>query len=148
MDKEAILKKLKFSNSEYNLIVNAPEEYLSILEGAEFDTTPVESMMGKYDFVQVFASSQAEMETLVKSVAKAGKHDCLFWACYPKNTGKQKYDLNRNTVWEALGLAGLRPVTQIAIDETWSALRGRDPELVITRRVTPTHPPGNSPDII
>lgn len=130
MDKEAIFKKIKFGIAENSLIVNAPEEYLSILKGADFDTVPVNSKLGKYGFVQVFASSQAEMEELIKNVAKAGKHDCLFWACYPKGSGKLKYDINRNTVWDALGLAGLRPVSQIAIDEKWSALRGRDPELV------------------
>ena len=130
IDKEAVFKKLKFGISGESLIVNAPEEYLSILAGAEFDTLPEDAKFGKYDFVQVFASSQAEMEELVKSVAKAGKYDCLFWTCYPKGSGKIKYDLNRNTVWEALALAGLRPVSQIAIDEKWSALRGRDPELV------------------
>jgi hypothetical protein len=54
----------------------------------------------------------------------------MFWACYPKGKGKIKYDLNRDSVWPALALAGLCPVSQIAIDETWSALRGRDPELV------------------
>jgi len=130
MDKEAIFKKLKFGIAGESLIVNAPEEYLSILTGAEFDTVPEDAKLGIYDFVQVFASSQKEMEVLIKSVAKAGKHDCLFWACYPKGSGKIKYDLNRNTVWEALGLIGLRPVTQVAIDEKWSALRGRDPQLV------------------
>jgi hypothetical protein len=130
MDKEAIFKKLKFGMSDQNLIVNAPAEYLAILERANFDTSPDEAKSGKYGFVQVFASSQAEMETLVKSVAKAGKHDCLFWACYPKGIGKEKYDIKRDTVWAALALAGLRPVSQIAIDEKWSALRGRDPELV------------------
>ena len=130
MDKEAIFKKLKFGIAGENLIVNAPEEYLSILAGAEFDTVPEDAKLGKYDFVQVFASSQNEMEALIKSVANAGKYDCLFWACYPKGSGKIKYDLNRNTVWAALGLIGLRPVTQVAIDEKWSALRGRDPQLV------------------
>jgi len=130
MDKESIFKKLKFGIAESNLIVNAPEEYLSILEGAEFDAVPDESKMGKYGFVQVFASSQAEMEMLVKQVAQAGKYDCLFWICYPKGKGKLKYDLNRDTLWPAFGLAGLRPVTQIAINEKWSALRGRNPELI------------------
>lgn len=130
MDKEAIFRKLKFGISDNNLIVNAPEEYLSILKRAEFDTVPVDSKVGRYDFVQVFASSQTEMEKLITSVAKAGKYDCLFWACYPKGARKLKYDLNRNTVWSALSLAGLRPVSQIAIDEKWSALRGHDPELV------------------
>jgi hypothetical protein len=103
---------------------------LSILDGRAFDATPDDAKLGKYDFVQVFASSQAEMESLVKRVAKAGKYDCLFWACYPKSIGKQKFEINRNSVWSALALAGLRPVSQIAIDEKWSALRGRDPELV------------------
>ena len=130
MDKEAIFKKLKFGIAENSLVVNAPAEYLEILKGANFDAEPDEAKSGKYGFVQVFASSQAEMEVLIKSVAKAGKHDCLFWACYPKGKGKLKYDLNRDSVWPTLALAGLRPVSQIAIDETWSALRGRDPELV------------------
>ena len=130
MDKEAVFKKLKFGIAENSLVVNAPEEFLEALKGADFDTSPVDSKLGKYGFVQVFASSQAEMEELIKSVAKAGKHDCLFWACYPQGKGKLKYDLNRDSVWPALALAGLRPVSQIAIDEKWSALRGRDPELV------------------
>ncbi len=130
MDKEAIFKKLKSSIAEEKLIINAPEEYLAILEGLDFDSFPEESKIGKYDFVQVFASSQAEMETLMQQVAKAGKYDCLFWACYPKSSGKEKYDLKRETVWTAIHLAGLRPVSQIAIDEKWSALRGRDLELV------------------
>jgi hypothetical protein len=130
MDKEAIFKKLRFGNSGEKLIVNAPDEYLSILEGAEFDTFPDNAKLGKYDFVQVFASTQTEMEVLVKSVAKAGQYDCLFWTCYPKSIGKEKYDIKRNTVWAAIDLAGLRPVSQIAINDKWSALRARDPELV------------------
>lgn len=130
MDKEGVFKKLRFGLANERLIVNAPEEFLQILEGARFDLFPDESKAGKYGYVQVFASSQAEMEEALKSVAKAGGHDCMFWACYPKSSGKQKYDMKRETVWNLLGLIGLRPVTQIAIDEKWSALRGRDPELV------------------
>jgi hypothetical protein len=130
MDKETVFKKLKFDTTESRLILNAPAEYLEILRDASFDSELLAFKAGQYGFVQVFASSQAEMETLILSVAKAGKHDCLFWACYPKGIGKQKYDLNRDTVWPALALAGLRPVMQIAINEKWSALRGRDPELV------------------
>ena len=46
MEKEAIFKKLKFGFSDQNLIVNAPKEYLAILEGAGFDTTP-DKLIGK-----------------------------------------------------------------------------------------------------
>jgi hypothetical protein len=39
-------------------------------------------------------------------------------------------DLSRDDFWELLTGAGLRPVTQISIDDTWSALRFRPSELV------------------
>ena len=111
-----------------SLIVNAPDAYKKMLGKTKYDVKPRGA--GQYDFVQVFAEKQKELEKLVKEVADAGKYDCLFWACYPKGTGKIKSDIKRETVWEALLLAGLRAVSQIAIDETWSAMRGRPEEVV------------------
>lgn len=130
MDKESIFRKLKFNPNAKNLIVNAPSDYTIILQDALYDVSPSEEKQGQYDFVQVFASSQAEMETLVTSVVSEGKFDCIFWACYPKSTGKQKYDLKRETVWYGFELCGLRAVSQVAINEKWSALRARDAKLV------------------
>jgi hypothetical protein len=128
MEKEAIFKKLRLNSEQKILILNAPTEYISILEGINFDDKPQGENL--YDFVQVFGYQQDELETLLKSVQKAGKYDCLFWACYPKGTGKIKSDIKRETVWKAFELVGLDTVTQIAIDETWSALRGRPVEMV------------------
>jgi hypothetical protein len=34
-------------------------------------------------------------------------------------------DLNRDTLWPVLGEYGMRPVSQVAVDEVWSALRFR-----------------------
>ena len=34
-------------------------------------------------------------------------------------------DLNRDVFWEALEHLGVRPVTQVSVDEVWSALRFR-----------------------
>ncbi len=52
MDKEAVFKKLKFGVAENSLVVNAPEEFLQALAGADFDTIPSDSKMGKYGYVQ------------------------------------------------------------------------------------------------
>ena len=73
--------------------------------------------------------TRQELEKQVEQMGKAGKYDCLFWACYPKGTGKIKSDIKRETVWTAFKLTGLQAVSQIAIDDTWSALRAR-PEAV------------------
>src|SRR6185437_4284976 len=117
MEAAAIIKKLRLTDKQKILIVNAPQEYTKILQGIKYDKKPASKQ--EYDFVQVFATSQAELEMLVVEVAPAGKYDCLFWACYPKGTGKIKSDIKRETVWKAFDLVNLQAVTQIAIDETW-----------------------------
>jgi hypothetical protein len=128
MEKEAIFKKLRFDSDKKALIINAPQNYLDLLDGIIFDSEGKADI--KYDFVQVFGYQQDELENLVKSVEGFVKYDCLFWACYPKGTGKIKSNIKRETVWTALALIGLDTVTQIAIDETWSALRARPSEMV------------------
>ena len=130
MNQKDIFKKLRLINVENILIINAPKEYTALLSEIQYDSKLLKKKEGSYDFVQVFASTQAELEKLVKEVAPAGKYDCVFWACYPKGTGKIKSDIKRETVWVAFSLIDLQAVTQVAIDETWSALRARPPEAV------------------
>jgi hypothetical protein len=50
--------------------------------------------------------------------------DKLAWIAYPK-AGKLGTDLNRDILAAALAGQGVQPVRQVAIDETWSALRFR-----------------------
>jgi len=125
-----IFKKLKFDNSKKSLIINAPVDFENLLSDVNFDKEYNPSNIATYDFVQIFATSQSELESLVAQVFSSGKYDCLFWLCYPKGGGKIKSDIKRETVWSAFEIANLRPVSQIAIDETWSALRGRPAEKV------------------
>lgn len=54
----------------------------------------------------------------------AARRDALAWVAYPKG-GKLGTDLNRDTLAAALSEQGVRPVRQVAIDDTWSALRFR-----------------------
>ncbi len=47
----------------------------------------------------------------------------VFWICYPKKSSGIKTDLSRDDGWKSVFDAGFGPVTQVAVDETWSALR-------------------------
>jgi hypothetical protein len=120
-----LFQKLQLDDSKRILIVNAPEPYISSLVGLHYDEVFDLDKAKSYDFVQLFAEQQVEMEALIVQIRLAGKHDCLFWACYPKQTGAIKSDMKRETVWHAMSLIDLQCVSQVAIDETWSALRGR-----------------------
>jgi len=46
----------------------------------------------------------------------------VLWLAYPKGG---RADINRDTLWPMVAIHGLRPITQVAIDATWSALRFR-----------------------
>ena len=47
------------------------------------------------------------------------------WFAYPKKSGARASDISRDTGWAPLLEAGLLPVTQVALDADWSALRFR-----------------------
>jgi len=125
MEVPLILNKLRLSNTHKTLIVNAPAGYTLLLDGIKYDKKPEKGIKKQYDFIQVFARSQSELERLIIEAAPSAKHDCLFWACYPKATGKIKSDIKRETVWKAFDLINLQAVSQVAIDDTWSAMRAR-----------------------
>jgi hypothetical protein len=125
-----ILKKLRVNEQSRILIINAPGNYVDIFASMNPDISYNPELRGKYDFVQVFGACRTELESLLLHVREAGKYDASFWACYPKGTGKIKSDLKREIVWASLELIRLRPVSQIALNDTWSALRGRPHELV------------------
>ena len=50
------------------------------------------------------------------------KQPPTLWVAYPKGN---KADINRDTLWPIMGDFGMRPITQVAIDQVWSGLRFR-----------------------
>jgi hypothetical protein len=123
-------KKLRLQAGQKALLINPPQGYLQALgelpEGVQVTTQPD----GSYDFVQLFVKDRSELEQFGPAAFQAVKYDGLLWVCYPKQTGKIKSDLNRDSLWKLMQPTGLSPVMQIAIDETWSALRFRPAEKI------------------
>lgn len=76
------------------------------------------------DAVILFAKNRKELDERAKPFIDAASRDALAWLAYPK--AKQlDTDLNRDILWELLSQRGIRPVRQVAIDDTRSALRFR-----------------------
>ena len=69
-------------------------------------------------FVEDAASARKQLEEHRDEVGKPG----TLWVAYPKGN---KTDINRDTLWPIVAEFDLRPCSQVAIDERWSALRFR-----------------------
>ncbi len=127
-----LIKKLRLHTVQRALIINAPKGYLNALEELPADLTLSENPeeANQYEFVQVFVKDSAEFDQFIPQARQACTFDCLLWICYPKKSAKIKSDLSRDIIWEMTKGTGIRPVTQVSIDETWSALRFRPDDVV------------------
>ena len=127
-------EKLNLKNQTSILVLNPPASFepeLAALHGVTVlrNLQPLDAI----DFSLAFVTTQKEVDTLAKAIAKRVKGDAVLWFAYPKGTSKRyKSEINRDTGWQALGRAGFEPVRAVAIDEDWSALRFRRVEFIKT----------------
>ncbi len=122
-----LIKKLGIKPKHQVLILNAPEGYRNQLgtlpADAELITTPTSA--GNFDVIHLFVRNKSEVERDVPTVIQFAKPGGLLWVSYPKQSSKVPTDLNRDVLWDVFPDKDWRPVTQISIDEVWSALRFR-----------------------
>lgn len=121
----SLAKKLGLKPGQHAVVLNAPEGYRERLGALPDEVELAERLEGAADFVQVFVRDRAAVERDVPAALAAVKPGGLLWLTYPKQSSKVKTDITRDRGWDVVYAAGWRPVTQIAIDETWSALRFR-----------------------
>ncbi len=86
-----------------------------------------------------FARTRTE---LAEAATELAAYYCLgghLWLCYPKKSGRVASDITRDLGWEPVHALGLLGVTQVAVDQNWSALRFRlRGEIVSLTRRSPT----------
>ena len=110
----SIASKLQLKEGESVRFVNAPR-------GLDLG---VNNASRGGDAVLVFVRNRAELEEFANVALDHAAEDRLTWIAYPK-AGQLGTDLNRDILWKLLEGRGVRPVRQVALDDTWSALRFR-----------------------
>ena len=129
-----LTKKLGIKAGHKVLVMNAPEGYLDSLTDLPQGIEPTTIADGTFDFVQVFVSSKADVDYLGPTGLGALQPGGFLWFSYTEKSSKITTDISRDTGWDSLTAAKMRPVSQISIDETWSALRFRPVDDVKSRR--------------
>ncbi len=74
------------------------------------------------DVAIVSVSTAAEATSILAALAPDLGKPQVLWVFYPKGNVT---DINRDSLWSLLAGYGLRPITQVAVDDIWSALRFR-----------------------
>ena len=130
MEIHPLVSKLKIGPGQKILVINAPIGFINNLNPVP-ENTHIETAYktGFFDMVLLFVMNRGELKQFGETAIGAIKTDSIFWIAYPKKSSGIKSDLTRDEGWDFLDPYGLRAVSNIAIDETWSGLRfKKDPE--------------------
>ncbi len=126
----SLAQKLQLKESQQLTVLNVPEGYLAKITADLKGINVSGPGRGKHDAVLAFVNDLAEAQKLFPRAIAAVAPDGLLWVAYPKGGSKIKTDVNRDRLWKATAQSGWRPVRQVAIDETWSAMRFRPADKV------------------
>jgi hypothetical protein len=117
--------KLQLKSGYRVLLLHPPAGYPEALaplpEGLEIVTStelPVDSVL-------LFVDQHAVLDASLPQVIPLLDSSTLFWIAYRKGGSKVGTDLNRDRLWQALAPWKWNPVTLIALDDRWSAMRFR-----------------------
>jgi hypothetical protein len=75
------------------------------------------------DVVLLFAPNRASLDKSLPKLLKNMSPSAILWIGYPKLSSSLAADLSRNVIHALAPAYGLDTVSQIAIDDDWSALR-------------------------
>jgi hypothetical protein len=81
------------------------------------------SDMSEADVIILFAGDRSHLVSTLPSILKEAPNDAIIWIASPKLSSKLTGDLSRDTIHALSAEFGLDTVSQIAIDDDWSAMR-------------------------
>lgn len=124
-------KKLRFTPAHHVLVLNAPDGYVGRMQPGPADLKTAAEPDTSYDAVVLFVKDVEELRRLGPAAIHAARQDGLVWITYPKGGAtKGATDLPATPSWiqhdvlgEITSVPGYKPVSFVAIDETWTALR-------------------------
>ncbi len=113
-----LANKLKLKSGLKGAVINAPENYVA---GLRHDTAMSPTLRGKFDWIQIFVRSKAELDELAPRAAKALRPESLLWISFPKGSSRNQADLTRDKGWDSVRELDLKWITLVSVNDTWSA---------------------------
>ena len=111
-----LAQKLQLKPGQRVCVQDAPPELSDVLALHDPGSSVADALV-------TFVVRASEL-TASSEVLEAARADRLAWIAYPKG-GKLGTDLNRDSLAALATSFGVRPVRQVSLDATWSALRFR-----------------------
>ncbi|HYC06589.1 MAG TPA: hypothetical protein VEG29_01595 [Candidatus Binatia bacterium] len=134
MTERSISAKLLLKPGQRIAVIGAPDDYGMLVGGLPAGATVSTTPNRDADVIHLFVEDRAALAARWPAVAAVLGPETLLWISYPKRGPGVTTDLTRDVGWAPVRESGYDPVTQVAVDATWSAMRYRhDPALRAAR---------------
>jgi hypothetical protein len=125
MSDKPVAAKLGIRSGFSVRLIAPPTDSTTLLGSMPADVVVQSGGHGPFDAV-ILVVQTTETLTAHSAEAVGGlKPDGLLGLAYPKKTGAVASDISCERAWEAFAVQNFRPVSRIAIDNAWSAMRFR-----------------------
>jgi len=124
-----LAQKLQIKAGSKWLLFNAPANYLPIIEPLPHNVHISYEPEGTYNGIQLFINNAIDLTVLLGTIKSVLKPETIFWVTYPKKSSGVDSGLEMTGSWDELTNLGLRIVTSVSVNETWTALRFKPAEL-------------------
>lgn len=118
-----LVKKLGIKPGQQIALLSGPPGYRKTLGALPDRVNRAEQLAEKLDFIQLFATTQADLKHRFKDAIGCLTMNGSLWISWPKKTSGMATDLNENLIREIGLRLGLVDVKVCAVDETWSGLK-------------------------
>jgi hypothetical protein len=123
-----LAKRMQVKAGQTVLAVNAPKDYAERLgELPEGTRLVTRGEPARADHVHVFVRDSKDLARLGPKAIAGVKGGAVTGIAYPKTTSGVETDMTRDRGWDPV-TGEIEAVSQVAVDDTWSALRFRSIE--------------------
>jgi hypothetical protein len=117
-----LVKKLAVKPQTRITAANPIEGFRALLGELPIGTTYVDAFEGEFDWITVFVKSEPELDALIETLKQHLKQTGSLWVAIPR-TKNPKF--NRSTLISARERYEMEPVSNVVINDEWTAYRFR-----------------------
>jgi hypothetical protein len=118
-----LAKKLGIKAGAKVLLLEAPADYLTVVEPLPDDVEFVEKLASDTDLVHLFVKQKAVLAKALRQCRSLLKPTGIIWISWPKKSAKVPTDITEDTVREVALPLGFVDIKVCAVDQTWSGLK-------------------------
>jgi hypothetical protein len=116
-------KKLGLKPGTKLYAVDAPKDYLGLLDPLPEGVQLARRHGGEIDIAHVFATKRARLSKELHGLLAKMKPNVAIWVSWPKKASRVETDIAEDTIREVALPMGLVDIKVCAVDETWSGLK-------------------------